>query len=178
MRIHSVCAASLAFAMLGMIGACADSPTQTASIHPVQSASLARSGGNNDNAKLCQKGGYLTLYTSTAAPFATVGDCVSYAARGGIFFPAASLVGVGQFLDPTAHVDFTGTGLAPSTLVTIYATSAGSVEQVGSGFTNAQGTFSYPLLFSCPTSYSSVYAVGTTPGGVAISSNVVEPSCS
>lgn len=40
-------------------------------------------GGNSDKAKLCQKGGYLTL-SGTGGPFATEDACVSYAAEGGV----------------------------------------------------------------------------------------------
>jgi hypothetical protein len=42
-------------------------------------------GGNSANAQLCQKGGWSTLRTSTGGAFKNPGDCVSYAAQGGVF---------------------------------------------------------------------------------------------
>ena len=43
----------------------------------------AGNGGNSANAKLCQKGGWQTLYRSDGSSFAKDGECVSYAAHGG-----------------------------------------------------------------------------------------------
>lgn len=43
----------------------------------------AGNGGNSANAKLCQKDGWQTLYTSSGATFANQDDCVSYGAEGG-----------------------------------------------------------------------------------------------
>src|SRR5262245_23368023 len=43
----------------------------------------ATAGGNSPNAKLCQKSGWQTLYTSTGGTFASEEVCVSYAAQGG-----------------------------------------------------------------------------------------------
>ena len=43
----------------------------------------AGAGGNSANAKLCQKGGWQTLYSTTGG-FASEKACVSYAASGGI----------------------------------------------------------------------------------------------
>lgn len=47
------------------------------------SAAAAANGGGWANAKLCQKGGWRDLVTSTGAGFASGWDCVSYAAHGG-----------------------------------------------------------------------------------------------
>ena len=44
---------------------------------------LAANGGNSESAKLCQKDGWRSLYTSAGTPFADQGACVSYAAQGG-----------------------------------------------------------------------------------------------
>lgn len=41
--------------------------------------------GNSANAKLCQKGGWRTLVQHDGAVFSSTGECVSYAARGGVF---------------------------------------------------------------------------------------------
>jgi hypothetical protein len=47
------------------------------------SPSAAADAGNAANAKLCQKGGWRGLVTSTGADFASERDCVSYAGQGG-----------------------------------------------------------------------------------------------
>jgi len=47
------------------------------------SAAAAASARNPSNAKLCLKGGWRDLVTSTGAGFASAVDCVVYAARGG-----------------------------------------------------------------------------------------------
>jgi hypothetical protein len=46
-------------------------------------SAIAAPGGNSANAKLCQKGGWQTLQTTSGELFANQGECVSYAARGG-----------------------------------------------------------------------------------------------
>ena len=43
----------------------------------------AGNGGNSANAKLCQKNGWQTQYTSTGQSFTSQDACVSYAAKGG-----------------------------------------------------------------------------------------------
>ena len=50
-------------------------------------AAGAEDGGNSTNAHLCQQGGWQDLTTSTGESFANTGDCVSYAARGGVLTP-------------------------------------------------------------------------------------------
>ena len=40
-------------------------------------------GSNSPNAKLCQKGGWMTLYRSDGSSFANQSECVSYGANGG-----------------------------------------------------------------------------------------------
>ncbi len=47
----------------------------------------AADGGNSANAHLCQQGGWQDLTTSTGESFVNTGDCVSYAARGGVLAP-------------------------------------------------------------------------------------------
>ena len=43
---------------------------------------VAAKGGNNDTAKLCQKGGWKALVSQTRDPFANQGDCVNDGAQG------------------------------------------------------------------------------------------------
>ena len=51
-------------------------------------AAPAGAAGNADNAKLCQKGGWQTLFRSDGSTFANQGDCVSYAAKGNTILTA------------------------------------------------------------------------------------------
>jgi hypothetical protein len=46
-------------------------------------AALAAKAGNSPNAKLCQKGGWQTLYTRDGTPFGSETQCASYGAQGG-----------------------------------------------------------------------------------------------
>ena len=43
--------------------------------------------GNSPDAKACQKGGWKTLVREDGTPFVNRGDCVSYAAQGGVLEP-------------------------------------------------------------------------------------------
>ena len=56
-----------------------------------QAAVASAGGGNSANAKLCQKGGWQTLVRADGSPFASQGDCVSYAAQGGTLAPKLTL---------------------------------------------------------------------------------------
>ena len=40
-------------------------------------------GGNNDNAKLCQQGGWMTVTRSDGTHFTSQDECASYGAEGG-----------------------------------------------------------------------------------------------
>ncbi len=86
----------------------------------------AADGGNSENTKLCQKNGWMGLVSSTGAPFASDGECVAYAAKGGALSPkpAASLLfelGTcflnqgGTYTCPAATL--VGSGLMPGDLV-------------------------------------------------------------
>jgi hypothetical protein len=44
-------------------------------------------GGNSDAAHACQKGGYAHYTRADGTPFANTGECVSYAAHGGVLMP-------------------------------------------------------------------------------------------
>jgi hypothetical protein len=46
-------------------------------------ATATAGGGNSDNAKLCQKGGWQEWVRADMSPFVNTGGCVSYAAQGG-----------------------------------------------------------------------------------------------
>jgi hypothetical protein len=46
-------------------------------------ATVAAGGGNSENAKKCQKGGWQTLVRQDGSSFKNQGECVSHAAQGG-----------------------------------------------------------------------------------------------
>ena len=70
-------------------------------------------GGNSDNAKLCQKGGWQTLVGADGTVFTNEGDCVSFGAHGGTLSPTASQLDCdrfgGTFAGPTGTVLWTCT---------------------------------------------------------------------
>jgi hypothetical protein len=79
---------------------------------------LAASGGNSDNAKLCQD--WPALMDSSGTQFSNEGACVSYGAQGGAVYALAGLT-----VEPCASQPFdglcvstSGFGLAPTTFVT------------------------------------------------------------
>ena len=47
-------------------------------------ATATAGGGNSENAKKCQKNGWMSLYRSDGSSFASQDACVSYAAKGGM----------------------------------------------------------------------------------------------
>jgi hypothetical protein len=58
----------------------------------LSSAAQATNAHSSSDPELCKHGGWQNLTTSTGAPFANQGDCVSYAVHGGVLYPKASLV--------------------------------------------------------------------------------------
>jgi hypothetical protein len=57
----------------------------------LSSAAQATNARSSSDPELCKNGGWQNLTTSTGAPFANQGDCVSYAAHGGELLQAPSL---------------------------------------------------------------------------------------
>lgn len=51
---------------------------------PASAAPGGGNGGNSGNAKLCQKGGWESLYREDGSTFANQDECVSYGAQGGV----------------------------------------------------------------------------------------------
>jgi hypothetical protein len=54
-------------------------------------------GGNSDNAKACQQSGWQNLVRQDGSGFKNTGDCVSYAAQGGVLKPAIKTVSAPMF---------------------------------------------------------------------------------
>ena len=63
-------------------------------------------GGNSDNAKGCQQGGWQTLIRQDGTAFKNTGDCVSYAAQGGVLkTKAPEVTGPINVTEPTVTLD-------------------------------------------------------------------------
>ncbi len=74
-------------------------------------AAGAADGGNSINAHLCQQGGWQKLVTVTGEGFSNTGDCVTYAARGGVLSPIADFQAVceergGTFVPDLTTLEF------------------------------------------------------------------------
>lgn len=81
---------------------------------------LSAASGDAAAAEACQQGGYHDVVRSDGSPFATVGDCVSYAARGGTFVAVSLSATFVADANRAGFQDLTlvGTGLQPGSTVT------------------------------------------------------------
>jgi len=120
-------------------------------VSPIREMTVARADargtGNSDAALACQNGGYLTLNRSDGSAFKNVGDCVSYAAHGGVFGPVISS------FESINHECTTATFLA--------------VFSGGAGTVNGQ-----PVTSGVPFTIQDVgpvVLVVTSPGGASVS---------
>jgi hypothetical protein len=64
------------------------------------SLTYADGPGNSDAARMCQQGGYLDYTRADGSPFRNVGECVSYAAQGGILRPKCGILSFTQDIVP------------------------------------------------------------------------------
>jgi hypothetical protein len=98
----------------------------------LSSAAQATNAPSSSDPRLCKTGGWQNLTTSTGATFTNQGDCVSYAATGGVLFPTPSLsltfsdCSVFFFEDEHGRVlrctgSSAGSGLQPGAVVTFCA---------------------------------------------------------
>src|SRR5262245_1573267 len=100
-------------------------------------------GGNSADAKLCQKGGWQSLFTATGGSFASEEACVSYAAQGGTLttltleqqWQTICQNGGGDFSDGGQWVCF-GIFLSPATFdaLAVPCTAAGGRPRGGGLF--------------------------------------------
>jgi len=105
----------------------------------VSGPALAR-GGNSANAKLCQKGGWQTLQSSTGGTFTSEEACVSYGALGGTLFKpsvTANPTHVGE--EVTSFVTVVGFHPSSSGDLTIHVLPAGGTVSFLGIPTNATG---------------------------------------
>lgn len=117
---------------IGLLAACAESPTTPASV----SVSAAVGRGNSSNAKVCQKNGWTGLVTSSGASFASEEACVSYAATGGQLYKTQTISFTSTNPSPVTVGDpsYTPTATATSGLpvaITLDVTSSGCVLSSG-----------------------------------------------
>jgi hypothetical protein len=144
-----------------------------------QVAVASADGGNSANAKLCQKGGWQTLYNSaTGAGFSSEGACVSYGAKGGEYSSLkwTATVGSGSVtmslsgfgLEPGSEYDYSGSESFDDT----------GIRFIGFGYVSADGTISGPSSASitAPCGHNlSVSATATIAGGTSISTGSSSP---
>jgi hypothetical protein len=72
-------------ALAAFLAACDSSITQPG-LERAGSVAFAK-GGNSEAAKACQGGGFQTMEGADGAAFTNAGECVSYAAKGGVLRP-------------------------------------------------------------------------------------------
>lgn len=165
MTLRSTISKLSAIAMLSLLAACGDSVTQPASLAAPSEASLAK-GVSGANAKLCHKGGYLTLARADGTTFADQKDCMSYAKGGGEFWPPAVIDAVGVVNDGVSfNFNVTAMHLMPGSTLHILATgidySFGPL---------VDGSIGVGTATICGQGYTDWYATGTTITGATIES--------
>lgn len=129
-------------------------------------------GANNTNAKLCQKGGWQSLYTSTGASFASQDACSSYAAQGGQLLtapPTVATLTITARLDGNCYWTVAGSGLAPFSPVPVWDYYSGFWQARDLLYADGQGNVNYTSSPHATTSYK---VTGTTAGGDEIVSNI------
>lgn len=82
MRNTRMALVSTLFLVLGT-AACQDAVAPTSDLSAAGTAVFA-AGGNSAAAHACQQGGYLNLFRTDGTGFRNTGECVSYAAHGGV----------------------------------------------------------------------------------------------
>jgi hypothetical protein len=144
----------------------------------------AKPGGNAAASAACKNGGFVNYTDTSGNAFRNEGDCVSYAARGGILVPVAvtpfsvvySSIGPGLF-----RASITGTGLEPNNAyeLTFVWPDRGVIVQAN---TDASGGVTHvrdeQCLDNTGASLTSVSATGTPAGGVQTTYSLPLPDAS
>ena len=129
----------LLFGTFALLAACADRSTTPTGAEPSAALSASGGAGNSGNAQSCQKGGWEGFVTGTGATFKNVGDCVSYAAQGGILYKPQTITFAALADKTFGDADFTVSATASSGLpVSFSATGnctvlASTVHLTGAG---------------------------------------------
>ena len=135
----------------------------------------AAKGGNTDNVKRCQNGGWANLYNAnTGLLFGNQGACIAYGAKGQAY---AFLEVVQEFTNCPAQCfggSLSGFGLAPDTLVEV-SSSFGSSSILKTDMNgNLDPENNFINLFCGATD---VRATTNTPTGATITSKTVDSPC-
>ena len=137
---------------------------------PGLAAAQSSGGGNSPAAHACQDGGFVNLVRSDGSTFANVGDCVSYAARGGTLVPVTLNVSFSPCCDGlNTIVTAIGSGLEPGSIVT-YTFINDSGTQFGPApvpvnpTVAPDGNFSSEWVTGCPGDHSFVFYATTAYG--------------
>lgn len=143
-----------------------------------QVAVASADGGNSANAKLCQMGGWQSLYNSaTGAGFSSDGACVSYGAMGGEY---SSLNWTVTVSGGSVTMSLSGFGLQPGSQWSYRSSQffgGTGFGQAGIGFVPADGTISGPTFTASCGHNLSASAQATTSGGATISTGTVNSPC-
>jgi hypothetical protein len=103
--------------------------------------SADESPGASSAAHACQKGGYRDVTRADGTRFGNVGQCVSFAARGGTLTPIPRPSLALRFIDasPGLAFELTATGFAPRSPISLWITRAGATVDSVSRATDDQG---------------------------------------
>jgi CARDB len=105
--------------------------TATMGIGIVGLASPAGAAGNTDNAKACQKGGFVNYSRTDGTTFKNAGDCTSYLAHGGTLVALPDLVPVVTCDTTECRFGVRNVGLGPITNADIVLQVTGTTSPVG-----------------------------------------------
>jgi uncharacterized repeat protein (TIGR01451 family) len=145
------------------------------------STALANRPGNSPNAKMCQKSGWMSLYTRSGQPFSSEEACTSYAAMGGQLIVEAALgclnngwttlgpTSAQPFASEQACVDFVnggGTPVAAGADLSIAKTVDDATPNVGDTV-----TFTITLADNGPAAATNVQVTDLLPVGLTFISS-------
>jgi hypothetical protein len=142
--------------------------------------------GNSDAAKMCQQGGYLNLMGEDGTLFNNVGECVSYAARGGKLVPRCGDITVSvQISRPctyhcTTSYDFTirGTNFSSNANLTVQVVALADYDMFSfsvarSVTTDASGSFELHSSWGAPDAVGLISFTATVTEGGCGSDSIV-----
>jgi hypothetical protein len=144
----------------------------------------AKPGGNAAAAAACRHGGYVNWTRADGTTFRNEGDCVSYAARGGVLVAVdvAPFAVVYTYLDPGVfRATVTGTGLEPGSayqLSFVWPDRSVAIQadaDTGGGFTLIRDE---QCLDATGAGLTSVTALGIPAGGVETTYTLPLPDAS
>ena len=157
----------LSLSVLAAVVACSEDSSYSGVAGP-NAVSYAR-GGNNLNAKSCQKGGWTRMYASTWHAFPTEPACTSHGAEGGSYMMVE--LSNGRISGSLFLIDVIVAGFPPNT--TWWGELGGTTtEMVFDG--DVRNTFAV----ECPSRSPTVYLTAISPDGLAtITSNALSVDC-